>query len=60
MTNLLSVREAADFLGLKPVTIYKYINSRSIPFIKIGRRVLFEPEDLESWLKDKKIPVIGG
>jgi excisionase family DNA binding protein len=51
MEKLLSVDETASLLGLKKSTIYKMTCLKnSIPFLKLGTRVLFRPSELESWL----------
>lgn len=60
MSKLLSTKEAAEFLGLKLPTLYKYSSQKSIPFVKIGTRVLFDPDDLNAWIEKKKIKPIGG
>ncbi len=31
--------------------------SRQIPVIKIGRRLYYDPEDIQAWIEGKKIPV---
>ncbi len=31
--------------------------SRQIPVIKIGRRLYYDPEDIQVWIEGKKIPV---
>lgn len=46
----LSVKETAVFLGVSPKTIYKMAREKQIPFVKIGRRVLFKIDSLERWL----------
>lgn len=51
MNKLLSVKEAAELLGLRVPTIYKYVCQRAIPYVKIGTRVLFDPARLEAWVK---------
>ncbi len=50
MEKLLSIREAADLLGLKVPTLYKKICSKTIPYIKLGGRVLFKESTLEEWV----------
>jgi excisionase family DNA binding protein len=50
--KLLSVREAAAFLGLKPSTVYKYRLYGAVPYVKIGARVLFDPERLRQWIAE--------
>lgn len=48
--NLLTLEEAAQYLGLKKSYLYRLTSARQIPFFKYGgRRVLFERESLETW-----------
>jgi excisionase family DNA binding protein len=47
--RLLGVREAAEFLGVSPRTLYGWIGQRRIPFRKAGRRVLFLQSELLEW-----------
>ena len=51
----LSVQEAARFLGLSVSTLNKMRLSGTGPcFLKLGRRVLHDVRDLESWATDRK------
>ncbi len=48
MQKLLTTKQAADILGLKPNTLEIWrIHRRGPNFKKIGRRVLYDPADLE-------------
>lgn len=47
----LTVAEVAKALGKKPNAIYLLIHRRAIPFRKVGRRVMFIPEEIRAWLK---------
>jgi excisionase family DNA binding protein len=49
MTNapLLSVNQAAAYLGLSVFTLRTWVSQQKISFIKLGRRVLFRLEDLD-------------
>jgi excisionase family DNA binding protein len=49
-TPLLSVKELSEWIGIKPKTIYDWANSERIPNKKIGSRVLFSPDEVQSWL----------
>jgi excisionase family DNA binding protein len=60
MNKLLSVEQTADLLGLKPATIYKYRLQGTIPHIKLGTRVLFDPEELHEWVKKHAVKPIYG
>lgn len=33
--------------------------SRAIPLVKIGRRIYFDPQEINSWIEAQKIPVKG-
>ncbi len=50
----LNVKEAADFIGLKPQTIYQLCGQRKIPYYKRGH-LLFAREELEAWIKAGKV-----
>lgn len=44
--------EAADYLGVKPVTLRKWIKTMpSIPAHKIGRLWKFKCSELDEWVK---------
>jgi len=55
MNKLLSVQETAESLRLAKITVYKMVSAKQIPFMKIGRRVLFDPSQLKEWLDDKTV-----
>jgi excisionase family DNA binding protein len=46
MTKLLSVGQAAEFLGISVHTLRGFVSQRRIAFTKVGRRCLFNPADL--------------
>ncbi|KPJ86759.1 MAG: hypothetical protein AMS17_11045 [Spirochaetes bacterium DG_61] len=58
MEKLLDIREAANILSLKTKTLYAYIHKRRIPFVKLGARVLFDPERLQNWVKERSVEPI--
>ena len=41
--------QAADFLGVKISTIYKWVHMRKIPFRKHGRLLRFDRQSLADW-----------
>lgn len=57
--RFLSINEAAQLLGLSTSTLYKKTSARSIPFFKLGGRVLFEEETLERWIRGHAVQPIG-
>ena len=58
MQKLLNVQQAADLLDLKVKTIYTYVCKKKIPYVKLGARVLFQPEKLEMWVNQCAIDSI--
>jgi excisionase family DNA binding protein len=44
---LVDVKEAARLVSLSPWTIRKYIGQGKLRIVRIGRRVLLEPAELE-------------
>jgi excisionase family DNA binding protein len=55
MNDFMDVKECAEYLRIKPSTIYKWIStskrnaSNTIPFIKIHGRVLFRTTEVLQW-----------
>ena len=52
--RLLSVEQASDYLGVKKSTLYSWAGRRNIPSVKMGRRLLFDIEDLERLIDARK------
>jgi excisionase family DNA binding protein len=51
----LCIQQASDFTGLSVSELYKQTSRKTIPHFKVGRRVLFAQEDLESWLEQHRV-----
>lgn len=51
-TDRMTPQEAAAYLGIKPATLASWRSSgrRKIPYLKIGRRVVYRRSDLDAWL----------
>jgi excisionase family DNA binding protein len=60
MNGLLSVKEAAAYLGIGVQTIYNRVSQRHIDHVKIGRRVLFRRSDLERLIAAGAVEAKGG
>ncbi len=55
MQRLLSVREAASYMGLSTHTLYTMVSQRRIPYIKVGRLTKFDVGLLDAWLKQHTV-----
>lgn len=49
--KVVSIHEAARFVGLRPSTIRKYVAIRKITFVRIGRRVLIPKEGIDDLIR---------
>jgi predicted DNA-binding transcriptional regulator AlpA len=55
LNALLSTLEAAKVLGLAPQTLMiMRLRGRGPRFVKLGRRVLYDPADLANWVEANK------
>ena len=54
---MLTVRDVAELTTLSEWTIRTYVSQRKIPFMKLGRRVLFERDDIADWLESFRVPM---
>lgn len=53
MNRLLNVPEAASLLRLSPHTLYRWVFQGRVPVVRLGRRLLFDPEALRAWVLDR-------
>jgi excisionase family DNA binding protein len=54
--RLLTIREAADRLGLKPSTIRFWIWQRKIAFVRVGRAVRLSEETIRKLIEHGTVP----
>jgi PTS system nitrogen regulatory IIA component len=47
----MTVEEVAEYLRVKPSTVYDWAKRGKIPAVKIGRLWRFESEGIEAWIK---------
>jgi len=52
----IGLEEAAEYLGIKPVTLRKWIKEdKEVPAHKIGRLWKFKCSELDEWVKNGKV-----
>jgi len=49
----MTLREASQYLGISPDTLYKYLGEKSIPAFKLGNRWRFKKDLLDRWMERK-------
>jgi excisionase family DNA binding protein len=56
LQKLLNRKQAAEVLGIKPQTLAAWVTTKryNLPFIKIGRRVLYAMSDLQAFIQNNR------
>ncbi len=53
MQKLLTVEEIAEYLQVRPSTIYQWTHQGFIPHVKLGNRVRFRLSQVDRWVEKK-------
>lgn len=53
--RLLNFKEVVEKYSFKPWGLRWRIRIRAIPFVKLGKSIFFDPEDLEKWIRQHKV-----
>ena len=53
MCELLTTKEIAKYLRLRPETILRMVNKGEIPAIRIGGRFRFDKAQIDEWLRSR-------
>ena len=52
--KVLTVREAADLLKVRPQWVYRMMRSDGLPCIRLGRQIRIDEDSLEKWLAEHR------
>ncbi len=58
-TKTMTPDELAEYLNICTRTIYRMVQKREIPFIKVRGRVRFREKDIEKYLEGVRVEAIG-
>ena len=53
LKEVMTLREASQYLGISPDSLYKYLGEKSIPAFKLGNRWRFKKDLLDRWMERK-------
>ena len=59
-SKLLSIEEAAEYLGVPVRTLQGLREQRAVPVIHLGKRLYFRPEDLDRLVESRLEPAMRG
>ena len=48
-------KELQEYLRISHGMVDKLMKRREIPFLKIGKKVLFRKADIDAWLESKRV-----
>ena len=51
--EVMNIRQASQYLGVSPDTLYKYVTEEKIPAFKLGNRWKFKKTILDQWMEQK-------
>jgi excisionase family DNA binding protein len=51
--EVMNIRQASQYLGVRPDTLYKYVGEQKIPAFKLGNRWRFKKSRLDQWMEEK-------
>ncbi|MBU2043888.1 MAG: helix-turn-helix domain-containing protein [Candidatus Omnitrophica bacterium] len=52
-SQIMTPKEAAKYLGLHPITVYRLIKKGQLPGFKLGGQWRFKKDLLDSWIASK-------
>ena len=58
--EILTLEEVAQYLRLKPQTIYKWAQEKRIPAVKLGKEWRFRRSILDRWLDEQMLSEESG
>ena len=55
--EVMNIRQASQYLGVSPDTLYKYVNEQKIPAFKLGNRWRFKKTRLDQWMEEQSTEI---
>jgi len=52
--DFMNIEQASAYLSLAKSTLYTYVSKDTVPYIKLGSKVIFDKNDLARWLNGMK------
>jgi len=57
--RLLNIKETAEYLGLKVNTLYCWVSQKRIPYVKMGKKLMFDIECLDKFIEENAVEPIN-
>lgn len=59
MSVLMSVKDAAEYIGIEPGTLQKWCQKKQIPHYKVTNRPMFKKAEIERFIEMRRVPAIA-
>ena len=53
--RLVKIKELSEYLSTPVGAIYQWVARRQIPFVKLGRSLLFDLEKIQEWIRQNSV-----
>jgi excisionase family DNA binding protein len=57
--EILTIKEVAEYLKVRPSTIYSWVEHGRIPYNKIGRIIRFRKSEIDRWFDSRETQVVS-
>lgn len=54
--GLLTYKDVAELLSVSESGVRQMVSRRQIPHLRLGRRVRFDPNELNAWVASQRVP----
>ena len=54
--EVMDIRQASDYLGISPDSLYRYASEGTLPGFRLGNRWRFKKSRLDSWMDEQSGP----
>ena len=51
--EVMDIRQAAEYLGISPDSLYRYASENTIPAFRLGNRWRFKKSRLDAWMDEQ-------
>ena len=50
----MTVKEVSELLRISPATVYRLIESRKMPYLKVGGQIRFRKLSIDAWARQRE------
>ena len=55
--KLLKVEDIAELFQTSTSTIYRWVHTREIPFVTLGGKLRFSPDEIQEYIKQNSVSI---